>query len=174
MYANVNQQREINMTSHHTLCYHAPWGYWHITMTDNAITALQNTSNCKCTHSTTTALAQECTIQLNHYCNNTLDQFTLPLHINGTAFQEKVWQTLQHIPKGQTMSYKDIATHIQHPGAARAVGNACNKNPLPIFIPCHRVTRSGRQIGGFALGTETKKQLLIHENVKDVLLGYNT
>ncbi len=87
------------------------------------------------------------------------------LNLEGTNFQKKVWQELLKIPKGQTKSYKELAIAIGNPKAARAVANACGKNPHPIKIPCHRAIRSDGSIGGYsgAGGSTTKLELLIEE-----------
>ena len=84
----------------------------------------------------------------------------------GTNFQKMVWTELKKIPFGETRTYKEIAVAIGNPKAARAVANACGKNPYPIFIPCHRVVRSDGTIGGFTGdgGIEKKRQLLRQEN----------
>lgn len=84
----------------------------------------------------------------------------LPLDIRVTAFQQRVLDELRRIPYGETRSYKQIAEAIGNPRAARAVGNACNRNPVPIVIPCHRVVHSDGSITGYAFGPEVKKQLL--------------
>ena len=87
------------------------------------------------------------------------------LNLEGTTFQKKVWQELLKIPKGESRSYKEIANAIGNPKAARAVANACGKNPYPIKIPCHRVIRSDGSIGGYSGtgGSTTKLKLLIEE-----------
>jgi len=84
----------------------------------------------------------------------------------GTNFQKMVWTELKKIPFGETRTYKEIAVAIGKPKAARAVANACGKNPYPIIIPCHRVVRSDGSIGGFTGdgGIEKKRQLLRQEN----------
>jgi methylated-DNA-[protein]-cysteine S-methyltransferase len=84
----------------------------------------------------------------------------------GTNFQKMVWTELKKIPFGETRTYKEIAVAIGKPKAARAVANACGKNPYPIIIPCHRVVRSDGTIGGFTGdgGVEKKRQLLRQEN----------
>lgn len=84
----------------------------------------------------------------------------LPLDIRMTAFQQRVLDELKRIPYGETRSYGDIAKAIGKPKAARAVGNVCNKNPVPIIIPCHRVVRSDGSIEGYAFGTHRKRILL--------------
>jgi methylated-DNA-[protein]-cysteine S-methyltransferase len=79
----------------------------------------------------------------------------------GTEFQFKVWDAIAKIPFGETRSYGEIAEAIGHPGAARAVGTACGANPLPLFVPCHRVLAARGAIGGYGpTGIETKKRLL--------------
>ena len=84
-----------------------------------------------------------------------------------TAFQTDVWNQIKKIPKGETMSYKDIAIAIGRPKASRAVANACGKNPNPIIVPCHRVIASDGSIGGYTGngGIKTKRQLLKKEGV---------
>ncbi len=89
--------------------------------------------------------------------------FTVKIDLHGTDFQRLVWQQLQRIPYGATQSYKDIATALGNPGAARAVGMANHRNPLPIIIPCHRVIAADGALGGFASGVELKRKLLILE-----------
>ncbi|MEM9955824.1 MAG: bifunctional DNA-binding transcriptional regulator/O6-methylguanine-DNA methyltransferase Ada [Chloroflexota bacterium] len=88
----------------------------------------------------------------------------LPLDIRVTAFQQRVLDELKRIPYGETRSYGEIAKAIGKPKAARAVGNACNKNPVPLVIPCHRVVSSSGKLTGYAFGLERKKQLLDMEN----------
>ncbi len=87
----------------------------------------------------------------------------LPLDVQGTAFQEAVWQALRAIPKGETRSYAQIAVAAGAPGAVRAVGSACGANAVAVVIPCHRVTRSGGALGGYAYGPERKRALLVRE-----------
>ena len=84
---------------------------------------------------------------------------------SGTLFQKKVWLELSKIPKGETRTYKEIAIAIGHPKSARAVANACGKNPQPIKIPCHRVIRSDGKLGGYSAqgGTATKLRILKEE-----------
>ena len=89
-------------------------------------------------------------------------------NIEGTNFQIQVWTEISKIPFGKTKTYKEIAISLGKPNSARAVANACGKNPYPIDIPCHRVIRSDGNIGGYsAAGGEKKKlELLKAENFK--------
>ncbi|MFB0709569.1 bifunctional DNA-binding transcriptional regulator/O6-methylguanine-DNA methyltransferase Ada [Buttiauxella noackiae] len=87
-------------------------------------------------------------------------QFNLPLDIQGTAFQQQVWQALRDIPAGQTASYRDIAERIGKPHAVRAVAGACAANKLAVIIPCHRVVRNDGALSGYRWGVERKRQLL--------------
>ena len=86
----------------------------------------------------------------------------------GTKFQIKVWKAISKIPRGQVRTYKELAKLIKKPKAARAVANACGKNPYPIKIPCHRVIRSDGSLGGYSGrgGISVKKDILKKE-------GYN-
>ncbi len=101
--------------------------------------------------------------QLQEYFGGNRQEFTIPIVLEGTDFQKKVWQELQKIPYGEVRSYKDIARAIGNEKAARAVGVANNKNPIPIIIPCHRVIGSNGSLTGFAHGVVLKRRLLAHE-----------
>jgi len=87
--------------------------------------------------------------QLREYLEGRRREFSLPLDLEGTAFQKRVWNTLTKIPYGQTRSYGDIAKTIESPLAARAVGMANKANPVPIVVPCHRVIRNDGSLGGY-------------------------
>jgi AraC family transcriptional regulator, regulatory protein of adaptative response / methylated-DNA-[protein]-cysteine methyltransferase len=85
---------------------------------------------------------------------------SLPLDIQATAFQRRVWSYLQSIGFGETRSYSEVAKAIRHPSAVRAVAHACATNPVAIAIPCHRVLRSNGDLGGYRWGLQRKKALL--------------
>ena len=87
----------------------------------------------------------------------------LPLDLRGTPFQLAVWSELLKIPKGETISYAQLAAKLGKPKATRAVGTACGTNPIPFLVPCHRVVRSDGSLGGFAFGLTMKQQLLEKE-----------
>jgi AraC family transcriptional regulator, regulatory protein of adaptative response / methylated-DNA-[protein]-cysteine methyltransferase len=88
-----------------------------------------------------------------------------PLDIVGTEFQKKVWRAMLKIPSGKTKSYGEIAEAIGKPGAVRAVGGACGANPIPVFVPCHRVLAANKKIGGFGSGLNWKYKLLEREGI---------
>ncbi|MBL8794586.1 MAG: methylated-DNA--[protein]-cysteine S-methyltransferase [Planctomycetia bacterium] len=87
----------------------------------------------------------------------------LPIDVQATAFQWRVWQELQAIPYGTTRSYAEIAQRIEHPKAVRAVARACATNPVAVVIPCHRVVRTDGGLGGYRWGIERKEMLLEQE-----------
>jgi len=89
---------------------------------------------------------------------------TLPLDIQATAFQRRVWTYLQSIPFGATRSYGEVAKGIGQPTASRAVARACATNPVAIAIPCHRVVRETGEMGGYRWGADRKKAILEMEN----------
>jgi AraC family transcriptional regulator of adaptative response/methylated-DNA-[protein]-cysteine methyltransferase len=91
----------------------------------------------------------------------------LPLDVQGTAFQEAIWQALRRIPAGETRSYAELAAAIGKPGAVRAAGSACGANNVAVVIPCHRVQRADGSLGGYAYGTERKQALLTRERRDD-------
>lgn len=84
----------------------------------------------------------------------------LPLDVQGTAFQQAVWQELRRIPAGETRSYADIAAAVGKPKAVRAAGSANGANNVAVLIPCHRVIRTDGSLGGYAYGLERKQKLL--------------
>ena len=90
----------------------------------------------------------------------------MELDLIGTEFQKKVWKTLASVPFGTTISYGELAARIGNPDAARAVGLANGKNPIPIIIPCHRVIGKDGSLTGFGGGIEVKKQLLELEGIR--------
>ena len=87
----------------------------------------------------------------------------LPLDVQGTAFQERVWRALRRIPAGATVTYREIARRIGAPRAVRAVAQACASNALAVAIPCHRVVRSDGALSGYRWGVERKRALLSRE-----------
>ena len=99
-------------------------------------------------------------LQLNEYLAGKRKSFDLPLKFGGTEFQNRVWNELQKIPYGKTISYKELAERTGNIKACRAVGMANNKNPIPIIIPCHRVIGASGKLTGYAGGLEIKKFLL--------------
>ena len=98
---------------------------------------------------------------LNDHLNG--QEVKFPLDIRGTDFQMKVWFALRDIPRGETMSYHEVAEMVGEPEAVRAVANACASNPVPLIIPCHRVIRKDGSLGGYGLGVGRKKALLTAE-----------
>ena len=84
----------------------------------------------------------------------------LPLDIQATAFQRRVWTYLQSIPFGETRSYNQVAKGIGQPSACRAVARACATNPVAVAIPCHRVVRETGDLGGYRWGSDRKKAIL--------------
>ncbi|MED4586113.1 trifunctional transcriptional activator/DNA repair protein Ada/methylated-DNA--[protein]-cysteine S-methyltransferase [Brevibacillus choshinensis] len=101
--------------------------------------------------------------ELKDYFEGRLTEFRTPLRLLGSPFQKKVWEQLQKIPPGQTISYADIAAAIGKPGAYRAVAQANGANQLAIVIPCHRVINSNGDLGGYGGGISRKRWLLGHE-----------
>ena len=107
-----------------------------------------------------TPILKEAAGQLQSYLAGGLKEFSLPLAPAGTPFMKKIWAGLCEIPYGKTATYKEIAAKTGSPKAARAVGLANNRNPIPIFIPCHRVIGADGSLTGYRGGIELKKALL--------------
>lgn len=93
------------------------------------------------------------------------DPNTIPVRLNGTAFQLVVWEILRQIPYGKIVTYGEIAKRFSRPMSAQAVGNAVGRNPISILIPCHRVLGTNRKITGYTGGLDKKRCLLQHENI---------
>ena len=112
------------------------------------------------------SIAHLACVQLNAYLNDPGFQFDLPLKLSGSAHQIRVWEALKSIPRGQTLTYGEVAARTL--SMPRAIGNACGHNPIPVVIPCHRVIAAGGRLGGFMGGREAdplaiKRWLLTHE-----------
>ena len=107
---------------------------------------------------------EDAVYQFNEYFEGKRTQFSLTLNPEGTDFQKKVWEALQQIPYGKTVSYMDLSKNLGDPKAIRAVAAANGKNPLWIIVPCHRVIGSDGSLTGYAGGLHRKKWLLEHES----------
>ncbi|MEQ8236328.1 MAG: methylated-DNA--[protein]-cysteine S-methyltransferase [Syntrophomonadaceae bacterium] len=112
-----------------------------------------------------TPLLKRASEQLIGYLAGELKAFKLPLAPQGTDFMRLVWEQLQKIPYGETRSYKQIAESVGSPRASRAVGQANHRNPIPIFIPCHRVIGSSGKLVGYGGGLPIKMFLLEIEKI---------
>lgn len=108
-------------------------------------------------------LLRQAAQQLAEYFSGARRSFSVPLAPQGTPFQRAVWRALCDIPYGQTRSYGQIAAAVGNPRAARAVGMACNRNPIGIVIPCHRVVGANGALTGYAGGMDKKAALLALE-----------
>lgn len=98
--------------------------------------------------------------ELNEYFGGNRKEFTIPLQLVGTPFQQDVWKILQLIPYGEKISYKDEAKLLKKPNASRAVANANGQNLISILIPCHRIIQSNGKLGGYSSGIDKKEFLL--------------
>lgn len=147
-----------------------PVGHIAVHISHQQVVRLNYAARKRQTASKLSPLAARVKKQVESYFRSPVNGFELPVNVNGTAFQKRVWRMLQTIPAGKTLTYGDIARRLHT--SARAVGNACRQNPVPLIIPCHRVVAS-QGIGGF--GGETaganirrKLWLLHHEGITSV------
>lgn len=101
--------------------------------------------------------------QISEYFTGTRTFFNIPLLLEGSEFESCVWNALQQIPYGTTISYKSLAKQIDRPNGMQAVGSANGRNPLAVIVPCHRVIGHNGDLKGYAGGIERKKWLLKHE-----------
>jgi len=143
--------------------YNSPLGWIEIAEDNNFITSVICCDTPNKEINSNSEIISECIRQLDNYFKGRLTKFDLPLNQNGTAFQRKVWNVLEGIPFGTTVSYAEVAKKINEPKASRAVGAAAGQNKLWIIVPCHRVIGSNGALTGYAGGIERKKWLLQHE-----------
>jgi methylated-DNA-[protein]-cysteine S-methyltransferase len=106
--------------------------------------------------------------QLEEYFNGQRTAFTIPLHLEGTPFQQSVWEAMSQVPYGKTASYLNVAQTLQKPKSVRAVGTAIGRNPVLIVAPCHRIIGKNGGLTGYRGGLDMKKQLLKLENTSYV------
>ena len=140
--------------------YPTPLGHLTIASDGEAITGLAFGERDYPGQRRPTELTNRAANEAQEYLAGKRRDFDLPLAPAGTDFQKRVWQALQDIPYGQTRSYSQVAAAIGEPKACRAIGGANNKNPIPLFIPCHRVINADGSIGGYASGAHIKRWLL--------------
>ena len=135
----------------------SPFGNMLIGWEDDAVVSLRLG---EADHPATSPVAELTATQLQEYFAGTRKNFTFPIQLKGTPFQLSVWKVLSEIPYGETATYKDIARAIGNEKAVRAVGMACNRNPIWIAVPCHRVVGNSRKLTGYAGGLSMKDALL--------------
>jgi len=147
-----------------TLCsyYRSPIGLVEIGGTASAVTTLSFVDQRR-TFCTSTPVVDRAIQQVEAYFAGKLSEFDVPLALQGTPFQQAVWQQLLTIPFGHTASYQDIADAIGKPKAVRAVGAANGQNPVSIIVPCHRIIGSNGKLVGYGGGLWRKEWLLRHE-----------
>lgn len=138
--------------------YDSPFGPLEIGYEGTQILSIRR-GGCK-THHMPSPVSDLANAQLQEYFLGKRRRFDLPVLLKGTPFQIAVWNSLLDIPYGEVFTYGQIAAKIGKPGAARAVGQAANRNPLWIVVPCHRVVGKNRSLTGYAGGLEMKRALL--------------
>lgn len=151
------------------LYYKSPIGILEVTCQNNEIISLRLLNKIAGESSVETSFIKNLKQELDEYFSGKRKIFSIKLNPAGTDFQKRVWNELQKIPYGKTASYSEIAAAIGNKNAQRAVGSACNKNPIMIIIPCHRVISKNRNIGGFAYGNKIKLKLLNIENCTEMI-----
>ena len=143
--------------------FKSPIGFLEIVSSDTGILKCSFSDKIKSSSKNLPKIMNEAKKQLEKYFSKELLIFDLNLEIIGTKFQLTVWNELQKIPFGETISYKELAKRIGNEKAIRAVGNANGQNPISIIIPCHRVIGSNGNLRGYGGGLEKKKWLLALE-----------
>ena len=150
------------MTQRYYYYYDSPIGILEISTTEEELISIlyvdekrENTEQPK--------ILKEVIKQIQEYFNGERKEFDIKFKLKGTEYQEKVWNALTHIPYGETVSYKYIATKIGNEKAVRAVGNTNGRNVINIVVPCHRVIGSNKSLTGYGGGLDRKLWLLQHE-----------
>ncbi|WP_102409149.1 methylated-DNA--[protein]-cysteine S-methyltransferase [Parabacteroides bouchesdurhonensis] len=146
--------------------YTTPVGDLEIQANENAITHITYRPNETPAIQKETPLIKKAYKQIEEYFQGKRTSFDLPLSLEGTPFQKKVWEALRTIPYGETWSYKQVAEAIGNNKACRAVGMANNRNPISIVIPCHRVIGANGKLVGYGGGLPNKEYLLQLERQK--------
>lgn len=148
----------------YTLVHESPLGILTLTSSDDAVCSLTfDYSSVPPEQAEPNHILLEAADQLGEYFSGTRKVFDLPVEQPGTVFQQRVWQLLQAIPFGQTISYLDLAKTYGDVKAIRAIASANGKNCLPVIIPCHRVIGTNQSLTGYSGGLGRKKWLLEHE-----------
>ena len=143
--------------------YKSPIGILEIICENNKLVSLKLVDCCEKT-TVETNFIKDIKNQLDEYFSGKRKFFDIKINPTGTDFQKLVWKELQNIPYGKTKSYSETAAATGNKNAQRAVGNACNKNPIMIIIPCHRVVLKNNNLGGYAYGSKIKQKLFNIEN----------
>ena len=157
----------MSTDNHYAIVFDSPLGRLGLQCRDGRITRLDYLAHTVPLEAAATAFERQVLKQLAQFFDNPEHHFTLPLDMQGTDFQCRVWQALTEIPAGQTLTYGELAARLD--SGARAVGNACRNNPVSIIVPCHRVV-SAAGIGGYSGSTggpeiERKQWLLRREGI---------
>lgn len=142
--------------------YRSPLGRLRVRVQDQAITGIECVT-ASSTKKNEKALPAPVQKRLDHYFKGKSDAGKFRFKLQGTSFQESVWNELRNIPWGQCISYADLARAVKRPKAVRAVASAVGKNPIAILVPCHRVIGSDGSLRGYAYGLKKKAWLLDHE-----------
>ena len=142
-----------------------PIGTLGVECEDNCVAAIYVAQDDACSRLPSSPFAMHVKRRIDDYLSGAVKGLELDLILQGTAFQVMVWRELLRIPYGEVATYGQIAERIGKPRAVRAVGAACNRNPLLLAVPCHRVVGAGGSLTGFAVGLDRKRFLLELEGV---------
>lgn len=149
----------IDTTLGHILLELAPEGLVRVTQTKRAPTEVLPAE-------------QHLVEQVRACLDGQIDGQHIPIVSQGSEFHQKVWDAMRQIPRGEVRSYSELAAMAGNPRATRAVASACGSNPYVVIVPCHRVVRRDRGLGGFSWGLELKRQLLEREGIQVSADGY--
>ena len=142
------------------LIYISPIGILKIKEKDDSIISIEIINTIIPINNNISLILQQVKNQLDEYFSGNSKKLEIKMNLIGTEFEKNVWNALLKVPYGKTKSYTDIAIDIGKPNSFRAVANACGKNPILLFIPCHRIISKNGDLGGFSYGIDIKEKLL--------------
>lgn len=154
----TTRRRHDDMTVMDYFMVRTPMARLAVTVRGEAVTGIK--LNARARRAPRTAFERRVARELREYAAGRRRRFTFRVEAMGTAFERQVWRELRRIPYGETATYGEIARRVGRPGAARAVGAANGRNPIPIVVPCHRVVAAGGKLGGYGGGLALKRRLL--------------
>jgi O-6-methylguanine DNA methyltransferase len=160
--------RQSPQSAPDSVAFKTNWGWVSLSVSEKGVTSIglsrmkrHDTASPQAASKTPLPIVKAARAQLIAYLQGTRREFSVPVDLSvGTAFQRRVWRTIQRIPFGRVRSYQWVAVRVGGARYARAVGMALGANPVPIVVPCHRVVAQDGSLGGFSCGVSIKRRLL--------------
>jgi O-6-methylguanine DNA methyltransferase len=172
-----NSMRKTLRSPHQSVAFKTEWAWVELSASGKGVTGIvlsrtnhRDAHSPRSTSKVSLPIVKEAQAQLVAYLHGTRREFSVPVDLSGgTAFQRRVWRTIQRIPFGRVRSYRWVAARVGGTQYARAVGMALGANPVPIVVPCHRIVAHDGSLGGFSCGLQVKRRLLKLEGTLSLL-----